>query len=74
MLPELEGQGFVRRTPHPTDRRTTLVELTDDGRAAAAKATDELNASVFAEPGLDAENVERLVGVLEQLRRGAGDF
>jgi DNA-binding MarR family transcriptional regulator len=70
----LEGQGFVRRTPHPTDRRTTLVELTDDGRAAAAKATDEHNASVFAEPGLDAEDVERLVGVLEQLRRGAGDF
>ena len=48
----LEAQGFVRRAPHPTDRRTTLIELTDDGRAVAGKATEELNASVFAEPGL----------------------
>jgi len=64
----------VRRASHPTDRRTTLVELTDDGRAAAAKATEELNASVFAEPGLSPQDVERLVGVLTELRREAGDF
>jgi DNA-binding MarR family transcriptional regulator len=70
----LEGQGFVRRTPHPTDRRTTLIQLTDDGRCVAAKATDELNASVFAEPGLGPADVERLVAVLEELRREAGDF
>jgi DNA-binding MarR family transcriptional regulator len=70
----LEGQGLVRRASHPTDRRTTLVELTDDGRAAAAKATEELNASVFADPGLTPQDVERLVGVLTELRREAGDF
>lgn len=70
----LEGQGFVRRTPHPTDRRATLVEITDDGRAMAAKATDDLNAGVFASPGLPPEGVDRLVAVLTELRSAAGDF
>jgi DNA-binding MarR family transcriptional regulator len=70
----LEAQGFVRRTAHPTDRRTTLVELTDEGRVVAGKATEELNASVFADPGLAPQDVERLVGVLTELRREAGDF
>ncbi|MGZ4626008.1 MAG: MarR family winged helix-turn-helix transcriptional regulator [Kineosporiaceae bacterium] len=70
----LEGQGFVRRTPHPTDRRATLVEITDDGRAVAAKATDDLNAGVFSSPGLAPEGVDRLVAVLTELRSAAGDF
>jgi DNA-binding MarR family transcriptional regulator len=70
----LEGQAFVRRTPHPTDRRTTLVEISDAGRAVAAKATDELNETVFARPGLTPEAVEQLVGVLTQMRSAAGDF
>jgi DNA-binding MarR family transcriptional regulator len=70
----LEAQGLARRTPHPTDRRATLVEITDDGRAVAAKATDELNATVFASPGLSPDGVERLVAVLTDLRGAAGDF
>ena len=70
----LEAQGLVRRTPHPSDRRATLVEMTDDGRAVAAKASDALNASVFAEPGLDPEDVGRLVAVLTRMRASAGDF
>ena len=69
----LEGQGFVRRTPHPTDRRATLVELTETGRAVAAKATDELNASVFARPGLSADAVDQLVAVLTLMRAEAGE-
>jgi DNA-binding MarR family transcriptional regulator len=31
----LEGEGFVRRVAHPSDRRATLLELTDEGLAAA---------------------------------------
>jgi DNA-binding MarR family transcriptional regulator len=38
----LRASGLVRRSPHPTDGRAALVELTDDGaRAAAALARDE---------------------------------
>ncbi|HEY8526292.1 MAG TPA: MarR family transcriptional regulator [Acidimicrobiales bacterium] len=31
----LEGEGLVRRTPHPSDRRVTLVEATPKGLAVA---------------------------------------
>ena len=34
----LEDCGWVRREPHPTDRRATFAVLTDDGAAALAKA------------------------------------
>jgi DNA-binding MarR family transcriptional regulator len=70
----LEAQGLVRRSPHPSDRRATLAELTDAGRDLARKATDALNERVFAEPGLDRSNIDRLVDVLTDLRRSAGDF
>jgi DNA-binding MarR family transcriptional regulator len=70
----LEGQRFVQRTPHPTDRRTTLVAITETGRAVAGRATDELNATVFAEPGLAPHDVEQLVDVLTRMRADAGDF
>ena len=70
----LEAQGLVRRTPHPTDRRTTLVEITDEGRAIATKATGDLNERVFARPGLAPDGVARLVAVLTELRAAAGDF
>ena len=52
----------------------TKVELTEAGRAVAAKATDELNASVFARPGLSPDAVEQLVAVLTRMRADAGDF
>lgn len=35
LLDSLEKRGFVKRQPHPTDRRMLLVELTDSGRQVA---------------------------------------
>jgi DNA-binding MarR family transcriptional regulator len=35
LVDALETHGWVTRGPHPTDRRATLVALTDDGTAAA---------------------------------------
>jgi DNA-binding MarR family transcriptional regulator len=37
-ISRLEECGWVRREPHPTDRRATFAVLTDDGAAALAKA------------------------------------
>jgi DNA-binding MarR family transcriptional regulator len=34
----LETEHLVRRTPHPTDRRATLLEVTDSGRSAIESA------------------------------------
>jgi DNA-binding MarR family transcriptional regulator len=70
----LERQGFVRRTPHPTDGRTRLAELTDVGRERMLEATERLNTTVFADPGLPPAEVGELVTVLRGLRHAAGDF
>lgn len=70
----LERQGLVRRRPHPTDRRTKLAELTEEGRSQALEATDRLNSTVFTNPGLGAEHVEQLNDLLRDLRCNAGDF
>jgi len=70
----LERQGLIRRVPHPTDRRTTLAEITDDGRQLALEATEAVNEAVFATPGLVGTDVTTLVEVLRNLRRSAGDF
>ena len=70
----LQAAGLVRRRPHPTDGRATLLELTDEGRALGLEATERLNASVFAAPGLDAKEVRSLIRVLRVLRVDAGDL
>ncbi len=70
----LEHQGYLRRLPHPTDGRTTLAEITPEGRKVAGDATAALNTEVFEQPGLDPAGVEELVEILGRLRLGAGDF
>lgn len=37
LVDALEGAGLARRDPHPTDRRATLVSLTDEGRTTLAR-------------------------------------
>lgn len=70
----LEAAAYVRRRPHPTDRRATIVLLSDAGRELADKATEVLNRDVFREPGLGPGGAVALVGQLDVLRRDAGDF
>lgn len=70
----LERAGLVRRAPHPTDRRTTLVELTPEGHELSLTATRQLNETVFAEPGLADDDLAPLLRILARLRQGAGDF
>jgi DNA-binding MarR family transcriptional regulator len=70
----LENQGYVRRTPHPSDGRATLAELTEAGRSTVREATAALNAEVFGDLGLDLAEVRTLFTLLEKMRRAAGDF
>jgi DNA-binding MarR family transcriptional regulator len=69
----LEEHGLITRVPHPTDRRTTLAEITPAGRRLAEIATHDIN-EMFANPGLDPDGVRGLVEVLRHLRAAAGDF
>jgi DNA-binding MarR family transcriptional regulator len=70
----LQAQGLVRRDPHPTDRRTTLAAITDQGREVVERATARLNDQVFASLGLTTAEATALVRLLEKVRRDAGDF
>ena len=47
LVDALEGDGLVVRSPHPTDRRATLVSLTEAGAVLAATLTRDQDA--FAE-------------------------
>src|SRR3954469_21492515 len=44
LVDDLEAQGLVRRTPHPTDRRAKLVEATRKGTTVARRAENILSA------------------------------
>jgi DNA-binding MarR family transcriptional regulator len=70
----LESHGLVERIPHPTDGRTTLVQITDLGRSTVEDATVTLNNEVFADVGMTDEDSRALAEAIETLRRNAGDF
>lgn len=74
IVDRLESDGLVRRTPHPTDRRTTLVEITDAGlqrRENATAAVVEVNLGLR---GLTDRQTEQLTDLLAKVRRASGDF
>ncbi|GAA4886552.1 MULTISPECIES: MarR family winged helix-turn-helix transcriptional regulator [Saccharopolyspora] len=74
IVDRLEQDGLVRRTPHPTDRRTTLVEITDDGRDLMNKATDSVTAIDFGLNGITERQTQQLTDLLGKVRHAAGDF
>jgi DNA-binding MarR family transcriptional regulator len=74
VIDRLETRGHVRRVPHPTDRRATLAEITEKGRATALAATARLNGTVFADPGLSKDGIATLLTLVDEMRQAAGDF
>lgn len=52
ILASLEGEGWVERTPHPDDRRQSIISITEAGRMlldAEARARDEWLATRLVE-------------------------
>ena len=74
IVDRLQGSGLVVRRPHPTDGRTTLVEITDAGRELCAAATASVTAVDFGLVGLDESQTEMLTSLLASVRHAAGDF
>jgi DNA-binding MarR family transcriptional regulator len=71
----LEDDGLVRRLPHPTDRRATLLELTPAGEAAAAESLAPRRAEIsrlFDELSPDAQQSlhEGLATLVEAMETG----
>jgi DNA-binding MarR family transcriptional regulator len=74
IIDRLEQQGLVSRIPHPTDRRTVLAQITDDGRQVVEKATEAVTAIDFGMGALTVADLDRLTELLRKLRIAAGDF
>jgi len=74
IVDRLERQDYVRRVPHPTDRRTTLAEITDDGRRIVDKATEAVAATDFGMGALTDDELDTVTALLRKVRIDAGDF
>src|SRR6266536_3379280 len=67
LVDDLEAQGFVRRRPHPTDRRAKMVEATRKGKNTARRANEILGTPPAALSALSAEDLETLRRVLASI-------
>jgi len=76
LLTGLEKDGYVRRTPDPTDGRVTRVSATARGRKVLEAGRDRRVAEVMAIlsslPAADQATIARAVEALERALRGAG--
>ena len=72
-LDQLEKRDLLRRTPHPTDRRTILASLTHVGRVLLDQATRSLAEAEYGLPGIGEELSIQLTGMLHNVRARIGD-
>lgn len=66
--------GLIERSTNPTDKRSTIAEITEDGRTSVK---DALLDTANAQFGLDAitpQEAETLFTILRKVRLSAGDF
>ena len=64
----LEADGFVERRSHPTDRRATVVALTEQGAAAAARMEAERHEAAHAAlAGVSNADLAAFVVVVDRL-------
>jgi len=69
LVDDLEAQGLVRRRPHPTDRRTKLVEATRKGKSVARRADEILGTPPAELTALSTEDLETLRRILATVPR-----
>jgi DNA-binding MarR family transcriptional regulator len=74
IVDRLEEQDLVTRVPHPTDRRTTLAQLTDAGRRVAEQATKAVTGVAFGLGMLTERELRQLTAIVRKIRVGVGDF
>ena len=74
LVDRLEKQGLIKRTPHPTDRRSTIAQMTSAGRALTGKAINLLNTEFFRDLGLSDREAHLLIGLLMKMRRSWHDI
>jgi DNA-binding MarR family transcriptional regulator len=74
LVDKLESQGLIKRTPHPTDRRSTIAQITPSGRALTGKAINLLNAELYQDLGLTDSETRLFIGLLMKMRLSWDDI
>lgn len=74
LLDTLERRGWVRRTPNPDDRRSLLIEITDEGRSMSDTFIPGLhNVERRIMSALDEHERQQLLGLLQRVLDRAND-
>ena len=67
-IDRLEAEHYLERCANPDDKRSTLVKLTEKGRARAYEVSDERQARAAAfSANLDEEEKDTLIALLDKL-------
>ena len=76
LLDRVEHKGLIRRRKHPDDRRSIVIELTEEGRALVPRLSPifgRVSGQLLA--GFSAEEVQQVTAMLQRMLenlRGAG--
>ncbi|MDA1362313.1 MarR family transcriptional regulator [Glycomyces luteolus] len=70
VVDKLEAGGLCRRMPNPADRRSSLIELTDHGRASLERANEIFNRELASRIGSVAseQDLDQMLATLSRLR------
>jgi DNA-binding MarR family transcriptional regulator len=69
LLDRLERKGLVRRARHPDDRRSVVIEVTEQGRALVPRLPPifgRVSQQLFQ--GFNEAELEQLIGLLQRVR------
>ena len=76
LVTRMEEDGYLRRSPHPTDGRVVIVQATDAGarlvEASRRRRTAELSRRLTRLTATDRRNLHGLVGLLDKLVEADG--
>ena len=74
LVDKLEAKGLIRRVPHPTDRRSTIAQMTPPGRDLLREAIKLLNSELYRDLGLTGNEARLLIGLLMKMRSSWNDI
>jgi len=70
LIDRLEAKSLVRRAPHPDDRRSVVIELTEAGRSLLPKLPPvfgRVTSRLLA--GFSADEISVLTAMLQRMRQ-----
>jgi DNA-binding MarR family transcriptional regulator len=73
VVDKLQTRDLVSRSPHPTDRRTILATLTDEGAATLITVSESLSKVNYGLEGVDSRMAIALTEIIRQVRQDMGD-